>query len=83
MVLVLFSYNGDLLSGVSTLASSLEESSLKVAALGTYVLVELKNRETGRACGRIAATLTDVIAAAPCAAFAWSWRCTPPQRSTS
>ena len=51
MVLVLFSYNGDLLSGVSTLASSLEESSLKVAALGTYVLVERNIAETGPAMG--------------------------------
>ena len=83
MVLVLFSYNGDLLSGVSTLASSLEESSLKVAALGTYVLVERKHCENGTSYGRIAAAQTDVIAAAPCAAFSLPcWR-TPPQRSTS
>ena len=41
------------------------------------------NCENVIACGRIAAAQTDVIAAAPCAAFSLPcWR-TPPQRSTS
>ena len=71
---------GGLLADVNTLGSSLEPQgcgSRHIRACRAY------NCENGTNWGRIAATLTDVIAAAPCAAFAWSWRCTPPQRSTS